>query len=36
MKNTTDHIMKHDGLFIAYLAIIVTLLGMLGASMVHV
>lgn len=34
MKNN-DHIMKHDGLFLAYLAIMVSVLGMLGASMMH-
>lgn len=28
-----DHIMKHDGLYLAYLAVVVTVLGFLGASM---
>jgi len=31
--NKDDHIMKHDGLYLAYLAVVVFLLGMLGVSM---
>ena len=28
-----DHIMKHDGIYIAYIAIICTILGVLGSSL---
>jgi len=28
-----DHIMKHDGIYIAYLAIICTILGVFGSTM---
>ncbi len=33
MSKSDDHIMKHDFIYLAYLAVIVTILGFIGASM---
>ncbi len=33
MSKSDDHIMKHDFIYLAYLVVIVTLLGLLGASL---